>query len=57
MTKKLSPKEKTAIRAHYPHWKLRFLDNGIVLGQKTKGSPFGVLYTAEQAEQHIQAIK
>ena len=51
-------KEKAIIRKHWNfYYKLRFMKDGSVEAQKSKGNAYGLLYTPEQAKQHLQAIK
>ena len=45
----MTKKEKSIIRAHYPHLNLRFKADGSVMGSSGKGYAYGLLYTAEQA--------
>ena len=52
----MNAKQKASIRAYWPHFQLRFTKDGRVLARKSAGSPWGVLYTAEQLKQHLYAV-
>jgi hypothetical protein len=52
---KYTAKQKTAIRRHYPHYRLKFRADGSVEAQQRPGSPYGLLYTPQQATAHLRA--
>jgi hypothetical protein len=53
---KLTKKQKDAIRAQYPHWKLRFFADGTVQAQKDVGGCYGILYHPRSTRQHLESI-
>lgn len=53
---KLTRRHKALIRAHWSHYKLRFRTDGSVEAQRSRGAPWARLYTARDAERHIEAI-
>lgn len=53
---KLTRRHKALIRAHWSHYKLRFRADGSVEAQDSRGAPWARLYTARDAERHIEAI-
>lgn len=53
----MTKKEKSIIRAHYPHLTLRFKADGSVMASSGRGYAYGLLYTAEQAQAHLNSVK
>jgi hypothetical protein len=53
---KITTKQKTAIRAHYAHLRLRFKTDGTVEAQKGEGRAWGILYTPERTAAHLKAL-
>ena len=49
-------KQKDIIRRHWADRKLKFMADGSVMAKKGPDSPFGLLYTPEQAESHLKAV-
>ena len=55
---KITNKEKSEIRAYYRgQYKLRFKDDGAIEAQKTPGGAWGILYTPEYTEQHLDHLR
>ena len=55
----MTQREKGIIRAYYAttYHRLRFRADGSVEAQQAPGSPWGRLYTADEAERHITAVE
>ncbi|UYL04635.1 hypothetical protein EBOKLHFM_00015 [Klebsiella phage KP13-26] len=53
----MTNKDKATIRAHYPHLTLRFKADGSVMASSGRGYAYGLLYTAEQAQAHLNSVK
>lgn len=53
----MTNKEKAIIKAHYPHLTLRFKVDGSVMASSGRGCAYGLLYTAQQAQDHLNAVK
>lgn len=49
--------EQRMIRGYYPHWELRFRADGSVEARKRPGGAWGLLYTADDAERHLKAVR
>ena len=47
--------EKDSIRRHYHYLELRFRADGSVEARSRVNHPWGLLYTASDAERHIEA--
>jgi len=52
-----SENERSAIRAHWKHYELRFTGDGRVLARRFRGSPWGVLYSAEDLARHLAELR
>ena len=50
----LTRKQKQLIREHWWYMPIRFLADGTVMGKK--GEAWGILYTPQQTQQHIEHI-
>lgn len=53
----MTRREQRIIRAHYAHYHaLRFRANGSVEAQQAPGAPWGFLYSADDAQRHLDTV-